>query len=176
MRVKKILKPSIALLAALAAASAILTSGAGTDGRSEGVVTAVFDGDTLLVLTGGREEKVRLLGIDAPETDGPYTSLEPLGEEAKERAAELALGRKVGLAHGGTTLRDKYGRLLAYVHLPNGRVLNEALLEEGLARAYRRFDHPRKSFYVYLEWKAWVNRKGIWEPKAKGHGPAQVTP
>ncbi|MGK7345206.1 MAG: thermonuclease family protein [Candidatus Nitrospinota bacterium M3_3B_026] len=132
------------------------------------MVKKVFDGDTLLVLIGGREEKVRLLGIDTPETDGPYTSLEPLGEEAKERAAELALGKKVGLVYGGTTLRDKYGRLLAYVHLPDGRVLNEALLEEGLAEAYRRFSHPRKSFYVYLEWKAWVERKGIWGPADEG--------
>ena len=52
-------------------------------------VVKVFDGDTIMVFDGDSKEKVRLLGIDAPETGGPYTKLEPYGIEAKKRMREL---------------------------------------------------------------------------------------
>jgi micrococcal nuclease len=95
-------------------------------GRS-GHVTHVVDGDTLDV---GRE-RVRVLGIDAPERD-------ECGYAAASRAASaLALGRVVRLEPDPTQAsRDRFGRTLAYVRLPDGRDLGEVLLRRGHARTF----------------------------------------
>ncbi len=130
-----------------------------------GVVVYVYDGDTIQALLGGRKYKVRLLGIDTPETDGPYTKAEPLGEEAKARTKRLALGKKVTLEFGADSLRDKYNRLLAYVTLPDGRCLNQILIQEGLAEAFHRGAYTRKKLYHKLEAEARKHRLGIWKYK-----------
>ena len=95
-------------------------------GRS-GRVTHVVDGDTLDL---GRE-RVRVLGIDAPERD-------ECGYAAASRAASaLALERAVRLEPDPTQAsRDRFGRTLAYVRLPDGRDLGEVLLRRGLARTF----------------------------------------
>ncbi len=126
------------------------------------LVVHVFDGDTILISSRGRKLKVRLLGIDAPEKEGPYTKAEPLGEEAGRRATALALRKKVTLIYGGDSLKDKHGRYLAHVILPDGRTLNEIMLEEGLAEAYRKFKYSRKKRYHKLEAKAKAACRGIW--------------
>jgi micrococcal nuclease len=105
---------------------------------AHGAVVRVVDGDTLVVrlfggvlgaTVGGEGETVRLIGIDAPET----------GEEFSARATEalerLVGGQKVDLALD-KELRDQYGRLLAYVFLEDGRMVNAELLREGLATLY----------------------------------------
>ncbi len=125
-------------------------------------VKHVFDGDTVLVRLGWKDEKVRFLGIDTPEKAGPYTKKEFLGEKASARTRKLALGKTVTLVFGGNKLRDKYGRLLAYVILPNGKSLNEILLMEGLARAYKRFPHKMKQKFIRLERTARGKKLGIW--------------
>ncbi len=130
-----------------------------------GFVVRVFDGDTLLVRIEGRYEKVRLVGIDTPEKDGPYTTLEPYGNEATARTMELALKKVVKLSYGGSTMRDKYKRLLAHVTLPDGRILNEILLNEGFAEAYRKFSYTNKEKYLELERRARKKCKGLWKLK-----------
>jgi micrococcal nuclease len=92
-----------------------------------GRVTHVVDGDTLDL---GRE-RIRVLGIDAPERD-------ECGYAAASRAtSDLALGRVVRLEPDATqAARDRFGRTLAYVRLPDGRDLGEALLRRGLARTF----------------------------------------
>lgn len=85
----------------------------------------VIDGDTL-VLEGGI--KVRLLGIDAPETGQPFY------RESKQYLEQLALGKQVSLEHDAK-LKDRYGRLLSYLFL-NGTMLNQLMLEDGLARLF----------------------------------------
>lgn len=125
-------------------------------------VKHVFDGDTVLVWLNRREEKVRLLGIDTPEKNGPYTKAEFLGATASDRTCELALAKKVTLIFGGDRLRDRYGRLLAYVILPDGKSLNEILLQEGLARAYKKFRHDKKQDFIRLEREAKKRGIGIW--------------
>ncbi len=129
---------------------------------NHGLVVHVYDGDTILVSLGGKKIKVRLLGIDAPEKEGPYTKKEPLGEEARRRVIELALRKKVALIYEGDSLKDRYGRYLAHVILPDGRTLNEILLKEGLAEAYRKFRYSRKKRYRKLEAKAKAACRGIW--------------
>lgn len=133
-------------------------------------VVYVYDGDTILVTSGGVKMKIRLLGIDTPEKQGPYTKAEPLGEEAGRRMTELALRKKVTLVYGGDSLKDRYGRYLAHVILPDGRSLNEIMLKEGLAQAYRRFRYSRKKLYQKLEAKAKAACLGIWKLSIKTCG------
>lgn len=132
-----------------------------------GLVIHVYDGDTILVISGGKKMKIRLLGVDTPEKQGPYTKAEPLGEEAGLRMTELALRKKVTLIYGGDSLKDRYGRYLAHVILPDGRSLNEIMLKEGLAEAYRKFRYSRKKLYQKLEAKAKADCLGIWKLSIK---------
>lgn len=95
----------------------------------------VVDGDTLVVtLSDGREERVRLIGIDTPETVHPRKDVEPWGPEASAFVkALLPEGQRLRMELD-VQQRDIYGRLLAYVYLPQGPMLNMLLLSAGLAQ------------------------------------------
>jgi micrococcal nuclease len=95
-------------------------------------VTAVIDGDTLDVSLAGRPERVRLLGVDTPETVDPHESIGCFGPEAAAFTAARLTGRTVRLRFD-RQLRDRYGRLLAYVEI-DGRRFNDELLTGGYAR------------------------------------------
>lgn len=101
------------------------------------VVERVVDGDTIHVSIDGRSETVRLIGIDTPETKKPDTPVECFGPEASARLAELLPpGTPVRLERDIDS-RDKYRRLLAYVHRePDDLFVNAVLIDEGLARPY----------------------------------------
>ncbi len=96
------------------------------------VVTGVVDGDTLEVAWPGGRERVRLLGVDAPETVHPERSVECFGPEASAFTRHRLLGRRVTLSFDRAR-RDAYGRLLAYVALGRAR-FNDELLARGYAR------------------------------------------
>jgi endonuclease YncB( thermonuclease family) len=132
-------------------------------------VLEVFDADTLLVqMSGGRREKVRLLGVDAPEVEG-YRDAEPGGEEAKAWARRLLASASIRLEDDETAdQRDQYGRLLRYVRLEDGRDLGETLIADGYARAYRRFSYGRKRTYLARESEAKAAGHGLW---GAGQGP-----
>ncbi|HEX7124423.1 MAG TPA: thermonuclease family protein [Thermodesulfobacteriota bacterium] len=134
------------------------------EGRAALVRKAV-DGDTLLLATG---EMVRLIGVDAPETDGPYTRAEPFGTRAAAFVREAAEGRRIRLEIGPER-RDAYGRTLAYVHVDD-LDLNAELIRRGLARAYRRFPHRRLDEFVRLEAEARAAGRGLWAADAAGAG------
>jgi micrococcal nuclease len=106
----------------------------------QGLVVRVVDGDTLDVSIDGRTYPVRLIGINTPETGGPYRDPECFGHEATEETRALVDG-----AQGRVYLErdvsdtDQYGRLLRYVWIdgPGGhRLLNELLVRDGAARVY----------------------------------------
>lgn len=84
----------------------------------QALVTSVSDGDTVHASIGGREERVRLIGVNAPEISRPGLGIreQPYGREAKEYTARHLLGKKVWLEFD-VRERDRYGRLLAYVWL-----------------------------------------------------------
>ena len=116
---------------------------AGKEARAgAGTVTRVVDGDTIHVRLaspgggGGSEEKVRLIGIDTPETHGRGGLRECFGAEASNRLqALLPPGTGVRLVRD-VEPRDRYGRLLAYVYrAPDGLFVNLALAREGYATA-----------------------------------------
>lgn len=131
------------------------------------LVTRVVDGDTLdLDAPDGESQttRVRLWGIDTPELARPSqgTSAEPFAEQARDRARELADGRTVRITVEPSRLRDRYGRLLVFVELPDGSSLNEQLVVEGLAEADDRWQHPKLERFELLEKQARSDRVGMW--------------
>ena len=127
---------AVAVLVALVLAVRARGGGGGggpaaDDGRAS--VVRVVDGDTVEVRIGGREETVRLIGIDTPETVDPRSPVECFGEEASDRAkALLPVGTEVRLV-ADVEPRDRYDRLLAYVYRDDGTFVNLALVEDGYA-------------------------------------------
>jgi micrococcal nuclease len=121
---------------------ALASCGGGGSGAPSGqqaeagtaTVTRVVDGDTIQVRVGGEAEKVRLIGIDTPETHGPGGLRECFGTEATRRAqALLPTGTTVRLVRD-VEPRDRYGRLLAYVYrTTDGLFVNLTLAVEGYA-------------------------------------------
>jgi micrococcal nuclease len=101
---------------------------------SAAVVVEVVDGDTIEVTVAGRTERVRLLGIDTPETVDPNRPVECHGPEASALTHQLLPdGTEVRLERDEEP-RDRYGRLLAYVfRADDGLFVNEAILEAGEA-------------------------------------------
>ena len=102
------------------------------------VVVRPVDGDTIVARSEGRTFYVRLLGIDTPETHRPGTPVECGGPQASAHMNALAPpGTHIRLETDPTQDRvDRYGRLLAYVWLPDGRLVEAAQLESGWATTY----------------------------------------
>lgn len=101
--------------------------------RVQAQVTEVVDGDTFKAKIGDKEETIRLILVDTPETKHPNKPKQPFGEEASNFTGKLlTYGTTVELEYD-VEQRDKYNRVLAYVYV-NGESLQEKLLSEGLAR------------------------------------------
>lgn len=100
-----------------------------------GIVEGVVDGDTIDVTIDGADERIRLLGIDTPETKVPERPPECFGPEAAARTTSLLPAGTVVRLERDIVARDDYGRLLAYVYRARDDLLiNEALVREGYAR------------------------------------------
>jgi micrococcal nuclease len=132
------------------------------------VVRAV-DGDTLLLESGHR---IRLIGVDTPETSHPEHAAEPCGEEASVFTHQLVDGRLVTLEFDHER-HDDYGRILAYVSI-DGRLLNEAIIEAGFSRAETRFPYrgDRKQLFENAEARAKAKQVGLWTLPAPQKMPA----
>jgi micrococcal nuclease len=120
------------LLLAMAACGSEGGASRGEAGHAE--VVRVVDGDTIVVRMGRDEERVRLIGIDTPESVDPRSPVECFGREASRRtAALLPEGTAVRLVRD-VEARDRYDRLLAYLYrVDDGTFVNLALVEEGYA-------------------------------------------
>ncbi|MDP4098878.1 thermonuclease family protein [Paenibacillus sp. P96] len=104
------------------------------------------DGDTLRVIYDGKQESVRMLLIDTPETSHPRLGVQPFGPEAKAYTKQLLeQAHSIELEFDVGQQRDKYGRLLAYVYADDVMV-QETLLKEGLARV--AYIYPPNVRYV----------------------------
>lgn len=159
---------SAALLAALICTGACSEA---APGSVSGKVEWIYDGDTLEVAGVG---KVRLIGIDTPERDDTdrdrsftrlgarQRQLRPTGQAALRFNIAQVKGKTVHLRFDGPQ-KDRHGRTLAYVYLPDGRMLNRLLLEQGYAVVYRRFDFQHQDDFLRAEAAAREARLGIWE-------------
>src|SRR3954454_2913126 len=124
----------ILLLAAFALAALSLLRPVGGGGAAEGVVTRVVDGDTVHVALAGRDETVRYIGIDTPESVKPGTPVQCFAKAASAANGRLVDGQRVRMRYDAEQ-RDRYGRLLAYVYRErDGAFVNAELVREGYAR------------------------------------------
>jgi micrococcal nuclease len=150
-----------------------VTSTAGPTPRARGAVSTgpvvyVSDGDTIGVRLDGRVTRIRLLGIDAPETKDPRGSVECFGPQASAIATRLLPRRTVVtvLADPSQDERDRFGRLLAYVFRPGERTpVNETLIAEGAARVYvfrRNRPFRRLAAFRAAESSARAAGRGLW--------------
>ena len=125
-------------------------------------IISIIDGDTIKTATSG---KIRLIGIDTPELNSPYTDEEPGGKEATEKIRGiLADSKKVCLIHdeiGDKT--DRYGRSLDYVFSEDGTDINAEMVRTGFARWYSRFPYERKWEFKEYQDSAKKENLGVWE-------------
>lgn len=127
-------------------------------------VTKITDGDTIHISMDGKDEVVRLLGINTPETVDPRRTVECFGKEASDRMKEVASGKIVRLEYDDSqSLRDTYGRLLAYVYLEDGQMLNRKMVAEGYAYEYTYLTpHHYQSEFRDLQRLAQSSSRGLW--------------
>ncbi len=130
-----------------------------TPGESTYTVERVVDGDTLLLTNKAR---VRLLGVDTPETVKPDHPVEPWGPEATDFTRQFLVDGQVRLELGHE-LKDDYGRWLAFVWVDD-RLLNEELVRAGLSPAvtYSLRSAPMKRRLLAAQAEAKKARRGIW--------------
>ncbi len=126
----------------------------------EGVVTYVVDGDTVWAKTKGGKLKIRLYGIDAPETGHGEKPGQPFGRQVANALRSKVLGKKVAIEVRDI---DSYGRSVAVIRL-NGRDINLEMAREGWAWAYRRYlERPYASEYIRAEKEARGKKLGLWK-------------
>lgn len=118
----------------------------------------VIDGDTI-VLEGG--ERVRLIGVDTPETVDPRRPVQYFGKEASAFTHRMAEGKTVRLEYDQDTY-DRYGRTLVYIYLPEGTFLNAEIIRQGYGYAYTRFPFRYQQEFLLLERQAREQGRGLW--------------
>ncbi|MFH1533336.1 MAG: thermonuclease family protein [Nitrospirota bacterium] len=134
--------------------------------ESEGTfeVVNVVDGDTLDVMIEGNKVRIRLIGVDTPETVHPSKPVECFGQEASTFAKDTLSGKIVRLeiddSQGNV---DKYGRILRYVFLENDVNFNKMLIEEGYAFEYTyNLPYKYQVEFIEAEKQAELNGMGLW--------------
>lgn len=125
-------------------------------------VTRVVDGDTIVINYGSKKEKLRLIGINTPETKHPTKGQELFGREASAYAKKLLGNRDVKVKFD-VQKKDKYGRLLGYVYLEDGTFVNAHLVEQGYAQVMTVPPNVKYADYFKgLQRKARSAKKGLW--------------
>ncbi len=127
-------------------------------------VTKVTDGDTIHILMNNKDEKVRLIGINTPETVDPRRKVECFGKEASKRMKELASGEIVRLEYDESqNIRDAYDRILAYVYLEDGQMINRKMIAEGYAYEYTYLKpYKYQTEFRELQSLARNSGRGLW--------------
>jgi micrococcal nuclease len=143
---------------------------------AQGTIISWTDGDTVRVRIGGASTPVRLIGIDAPEARASERASRQAAEMSRDMATVVTLGRRARaaaerLAPAGTRVRleqdvrthDRFGRLLAYVWLADGRMVNEELVRRGFAMVLTIPPNVRYADrFVRAQREAREHRRGLW--------------
>ncbi len=140
------------------------TSGAASKTRDRVYVKRAVDGDTLLLRSG---ERVRLIGVDTPESVHRDKPVEYFALEASNFTKKMAQKKFVWLEYGSEP-KDIYDRILAYVYLEDGTFLNAELIKQGYAFAYRKFPHRFLDDFQEYERQARFNAVGLWGRFSRG--------
>ena len=120
------------------------------------------DGDTIIVNIAGVKERVRLIGVDTPETKHPRKPVQYYGKEASMFTANMVEGKKVRLEFDQNQ-RDRYKRLLAYVYLEDGTFLNAEIVKQGYGHAYTKFPFKYLNEFRQHEREARTMKRGLWD-------------
>jgi micrococcal nuclease len=137
-----------------------LGCGQSPDPPREAKVTRVIDGDTAELAGGAR---VRFLGIDAPEMARDGRPADFLAPQSKEYVVGLIQGKTVRLEYDRERY-DRYGRLLAYLYLPDGSMVNLAMVRQGLARVYSQAPNLRyQDTLNAAQQEAMAAGRGLWQ-------------
>ncbi len=143
--------------------------------RGAGVVAKHVDGDTIRVQIGGSEERVRLIGIDTPETHGRNGLVECFGKQASEHLATLLpVGTAVRLVRD-VEPRDRYERLLAYVYRADDQLfVNLAMARDGYADVLTYPPNVAHSTdFVAAVADARRNERGLWQACGSADVPVE---
>jgi len=121
-------------------------------------VVAVIDGDTVKIKVNGEEKSVRLIGVDTPEKN------ECFEKEATKRAKELMENKRIKLeSDSSQDDKDKYDRLLRYIYLEDGTLVNKKLIEEGFGAEYTfKTAYKFQTEFKAAEKMAKEGKMGIW--------------
>ncbi len=127
-------------------------------------VLKVVDGDTIDVLVDGKTVRLRLIGLDTPETVDPRKTVQCFGKEASDKAKELLVGNVVRLEYDASQgAFDKYRRTLAYIFLPDGTLYNKYMIAEGYAHEYTyNLPYKYQQEFKMAERQAREEKKGLW--------------
>ncbi|MBU4017503.1 thermonuclease family protein [Patescibacteria group bacterium] len=142
-----------------------------SDKRQQVTLVKVIDGDTIAVLINGKNETIRVIGIDTPEVVDPRKTVECFGKEASETARKYFedSGKKLWLEADATQGDgDKYQRLLRYVFVDGGSVdFGKMMIESGLAFEYTyNTSYKYQQAYKQAEKEAREAKKGLWADDA----------
>lgn len=132
------------------------------------------DGDTIQVDMNGKTETIRFIGVDTPETHDPRKPVQCYGPEASAYTKRIIGNQRVRLGSDPlSSNRDRYDRLLRYVYLPDGTLLNEQLIKSGYGFAYTYFPFTKSALFIKDEAIAQTSNIGVWkfcEPTANDFG------
>lgn len=137
-------------------------------------VTEFIDGDTITVDMNGQDETLRFIGVDTPETHDPRKAVQCFGLAAAEFTKNLIGNNRVRLeADPLNTNRDRYDRLLRYIYLPDGRLVNAEIIKNGYGFAYLGFPFTKSEEFASYEKNAREQNIGLWsncDPKLNDFG------
>ena len=128
-------------------------------------VLKVVDGDTIHISYNGKDEKVRFIGLDTPETKDPRKPIQCFGREATAKMTEFAENKNIRLEFDKTQgERDKYGRILAFVYNEDNKNLAYEMIRQGYGNEYTYNSNPYKYQNEFKEAarKAREENKGLW--------------
>lgn len=126
-------------------------------------VTSVEDGDTITVDMNGLEERVRFIGVDTPETKDPRKPVQCFGRAASAFTKQLIADNPVRLELDPlSSNRDRYDRLLRYIYLPDGRLVQAEIIKGGYGFAYTSFPFTKSDEFTAYQTAARAEGRGLW--------------
>lgn len=121
------------------------------------------DGDTIDVNMDGKTETIRFIGVDTPETHDPRKPVQCFGRAASAYTKNLIGNQRVRLAADPTNSnRDRYNRLLRYIYLPDGTLVNKKIIEDGYGFALTAFPFTKLEEFRRAQKEARQNNRGLW--------------
>ena len=154
------LQSSILRLSGIAILLILFVSPAYLPAQTWHSVRWVNDGDTIVLKNG---QRIRYIGVNAPEIDHENQKAQPYGYQAKSFNQNLVMSRKIRLRYD-IDRYDRYGRELAYIFLEDGSFVNAKLLRSGMAfYLYRKPNLKHDKILLKAQLKAMDRHKGIWQ-------------